>query len=410
MARSLLVALIMGLSSCAQSTITPHLPQDRAMEAKPAGKDLGIMQAWNGDYPVAELGRLPVDQVKERVGYIGDKATFTAVWQAMKPSLALPEVDFTVNVVVFSRNTAFYNRTSIARVVLKNGIVEVIAIETMSSLPIEDKVAMALAVIPRIGVQFIQTDSGLIPVMKASSTAPMDASYRIEGRNVLLYHGRAEEETIPGSMMKSTVAVFGRPVFGDLDGDGDDDAGLILVHNPGGSGTFFSVAAALNRNGMYQGTNAVLLGDRIAPHDLDIRNGVIVVNFAERGPTEPMTAPPTVGRTKYLKVKALTLAAIEPLGKGEQVVEGWVTIGHEVRSFLPCAQKKSLWLAGSSPALKDILSAYGTALPNPKPYTALFMILAGTCIQKPTNGLASSYETAFCATQLVQVWPQGKCR
>ncbi len=380
------------------------------MEAQPAGKDLSILQAWSGDFPVAELGRLPTDQVKERVGYIADKATFAAVWQAMNPSLALPEVDFTVNIVVFSRNTVFYNHTSIARVVLKNGIVEVLAIETMSSLPIEDKVAMALAVIPRTGVEFIQTDSGLIPVMKASSNDPRDASYRIEGRNVRLFPGCAEEETMHGSVMRSSTSVFGKPVYGDLDGDGDDDAALMLVHNPGGSGTFFSVAAALNRNGTYQGTNAVLLGDRVAPQDLGIRNGVILANFAERGPTEPMTAPPTVGRTKYLRVKALTLAGIDPLGKGEQVLEGWVTIGHEVRSFLPCAQKKSLWLAGSSPALKDILSAYGTALPNPKPYTAVFMILAGTYIQKPTDGFALPYEAAFFATQLVQVWPQGNCR
>jgi hypothetical protein len=199
-------------------------------------------------------------------------------------------------------------------------------------------------------------------------------------------------------------------VYGDLDGDGDDDAALILVHNPGGSGTFSYVAACLTMNGTFDGTNAVLLGDRLALQDLGIRNGVIVASFAERGSTEPMTAPPTVGMTKYLRMKDHTLEGIEPLIKGEQVVEGWVTIGHEVRSFLPCSQKKDLWIAGNSPALKDILSAYGTARTDPKPYTTVFMILAGTYVQKPIDGFASPYEAAFFATQLVQVLPKGNCR
>ena len=313
MALAVLVALSMGLSSCAQGPITLDRPQDKVMESKPDGKDLKILQAWSGDYPLAELGRLPADQAKERVGYIGDKVTFAAVWQAMSSSLALPEVDFTSNIVVFCRNTVFYNRTSIARVVLKDGIVEVLAMETMSSLPIEDKVAMAMAVISRSGVKFMQTGSGLIPVMKEPSSGPLDTFYRIEGQKVLLSHGYAQVDSVPGSMTKGTVSVFGKPVSGDLDGDGNKDAALILVYKTGGSGTFYYVAACLNMNGTYEGTNAVLLGDRIALHDSTVQNGVIVINYAERGPEEPMTAPPSKGMTKTLRVKDLTLAGIKPL-------------------------------------------------------------------------------------------------
>jgi hypothetical protein len=45
---------------------------------------------------------------------------------------------------------------------------------------------------------------------------------------------------------------------------------LLITHDPGGSGTFYYVAAAINVNKRYQGTNAVLLGDRIAPMDIGI--------------------------------------------------------------------------------------------------------------------------------------------
>jgi hypothetical protein len=73
-------------------------------------------------------------------------------------------VDFGTQIVVFYRNVTFYNRTNIVKVTLKDGIAEIIAIETRSALPIEDKVAMAMVVIPRAGVKFIQAGNERIPV------------------------------------------------------------------------------------------------------------------------------------------------------------------------------------------------------------------------------------------------------
>lgn len=127
-------------------------------------KDLPILQQWDGDYPVCALNRLPESQRESRVGYLGDAAAFKDLWLAFKPSEKAPEVDFSTHLVLFHRNVIFYNRTSIAKVTLLDGIVEVIAIETLSAIPIEDRVAMALAAIPRKGVKFLQTGEGRIPV------------------------------------------------------------------------------------------------------------------------------------------------------------------------------------------------------------------------------------------------------
>jgi hypothetical protein len=287
-------------------------------------KDLPILQKWSGDYPVGQLKRLPEGQQRSRVGFIGDEATFGSVWQALKPGEKVPEVDFGKDLVVFSRNVVFYNRTSIAKVTLQDGVAEVIAIETMSSLPIEDKVAMALAVIPRAGVKFIQTGDERLPVTKKESALdPLNASYTIEGRQVDLINGHAEVGAAPGSATKIKTSVFGKPVYGDLDGDGREDAALLLVDEPGGSGTFYYVAVAVNANGTYRGTNAVLLGDRVAPHDLRIRNGVVVVHYADRRPEEPMSALPSVSKSEYLVLKSGELAAIKAPCEDEQVVQGW---------------------------------------------------------------------------------------
>jgi hypothetical protein len=128
--------------------------------------DVTLLGTWSGDFPVAELGRLPAGQQKTMAGYIGDPETFTPVWQVFQPGKPVPAVDFSRNIIVFSRNVQFYNRTSILKVMmLQGGTAEVLAMETMSAIPIEDKVAMAMGIIPRKGVRAIQAGAEKIDVL-----------------------------------------------------------------------------------------------------------------------------------------------------------------------------------------------------------------------------------------------------
>lgn len=126
--------------------------------------ELVISQSWSGDLAVAELQRLPAGQRQSAAGYLGSAGDFESVWAAFKPGEALPRVDFGSQIVVFHRNVDFYNRTRIFKVTLSDGVAEVLAMETMSAIPITDKVAMAMAVIPRAGVKAIQAGPARIPV------------------------------------------------------------------------------------------------------------------------------------------------------------------------------------------------------------------------------------------------------
>lgn len=128
-------------------------------------KELTIIDRWRGDFSVADLALLPDGQRQSPTGYIDGQKAFAAVWQAFKPGETVPAVDFDCNLVVFSRNVDFYNRTNVLKVVLSDGGAEIIAMETMSALPIEEKVAMAMAVIPREGVAFIRSAEKRIPVI-----------------------------------------------------------------------------------------------------------------------------------------------------------------------------------------------------------------------------------------------------
>ncbi len=131
-----------------------------------------------------------------------------------------------------------------------------------------------------------------------------NATYTIEGQPVTLVNGKFEDVVASSSASKTVVAIWGNAVNGDLNGDGTDDAVFLLTREGGGSGTFYYIVAALGdmKNNKTTGTNAILLGDRIAPQNINLENGMIVTNYADRKKTEPMTTSPSVGVSRYFTV------------------------------------------------------------------------------------------------------------
>ncbi len=129
-----------------------------------------------------------------------------------------------------------------------------------------------------------------------------DTTYLIEGEQVKLTGGKAEKEAAPGSASKITTSVFGELTLGDVNADGQNDAALILVQNGGGSGTFYYLAVAYSSSTGIIGTNTLLLGDRIAPQSVEIRNGMVIVNYATRRPDEPMSVQPSQGVSLYARL------------------------------------------------------------------------------------------------------------
>lgn len=151
-----------------------------------------------------------------------------------------------------------------------------------------------------------------------------DAEFLIEGARVKLTDGVAETDAAPGSASKVVTRYFGNELRTDLDGDGREDIAFILTQERGGSGTFFYAAAALATERGYVGSEAYPLGDRVAPQPTTISPNprhryVVVFNYAERKPGEPMTAQPSVGKSAYLKLDPASMrwAIVEPDFEGE---------------------------------------------------------------------------------------------
>lgn len=174
---------------------------------------------------------------------------------------------------------------------------------------------------PSIGIsKYLKiTDGSLV---EANSLAQI--TIQVDGQEVNLVNGSAKMPAAPGSNEMVTYTYFGNEAHGDLDGNGSEDIVFLLTQSGAGSGTFFYVAAALNIDNGYVGTNAVLLGDRIAPQSTTIEDEMAVVNYQDRLPSEPFTTPPSVGISKYLKIKDGNLMEVNVLSQISNREWKWV--------------------------------------------------------------------------------------
>ena len=239
---------------------------------------------------------------------------------------------------------------------------------------------------------------------------PSNATYVINEYPIRLQNGYFEASAAPDSASKIKASIILDPVYGDIDKDGDKDAAMFLVFEPGGSGTFYYVAVALKTKEGYYGTTAVQLGDRIKPLNLMVRNSMVVATFADRSPSQPMAAMPSIEKSNYLIFYKDQLFLTPGTGEKSRVFNGWVTFGHEVRSFRPCSSGIELWLSGQSPVIETIKSEYRKKIVSSElPYAPLFMTLIGQVIETPDQGFGDNYLGALYVHRVIELRAKGGC-
>ncbi len=168
----------------------------------------------------------------------------------------------------------------------------------------------ALTIVFVIGIFKFTGKEALAPTPTQTSGDHKNIAYQIEGQEILLKNGSAETAAASDSAGIITTEYFGNEAKGDFNNDGKQDVAFVLTQNGGGTGVFFYAVVAIKTATGYKGTNAVYLGDRIAPQTTEFRNGEIIVNYADRKPNEPFSADPSVGVSKYLKVNGLQLLEV----------------------------------------------------------------------------------------------------
>jgi heat shock protein HslJ len=104
-----------------------------------------------------------------------------------------------------------------------------------------------------------------------------------------LTDGEYREQAAPGSATEIVVKLTQYITFGQL--GGQDAAAVILVTDPGGSGTFYDLAVVVEEVGQPVHVATTLMGDRVQINSLSIEGGEIVVDMITHGSDDPMCCP-----------------------------------------------------------------------------------------------------------------------
>ena len=124
--------------------------------------------------------------------------------------------------------------------------------------------------------------------------------------------GEFRQQAAPGSATETVVRLAQVRSFGRIDNGSSIDAAPILIVDPGGSGTFIYLVAALNVDGRPEMAATTLLGDRVAVRSVRIVDSQIVVGMRVRGPDDPFAYLTTeVTRTYVLEGSELVLLSEE---------------------------------------------------------------------------------------------------
>ncbi len=106
-----------------------------------------------------------------------------------------------------------------------------------------------------------------------------------------LVNGQYRESAAPGAATEVIVTATDFYALGDLDGDGSEDAVIVLESDPGGSGVFFDLVPVLNRQGQPQVLAPVPLGDRVDISGVSLGERRVHVHLLKHGPDDPQCCP-----------------------------------------------------------------------------------------------------------------------
>ncbi|HFE67035.1 MAG TPA: polysaccharide deacetylase family protein [Chloroflexi bacterium] len=154
----------------------------------------------------------------------------------------------------------------------------------------------------------------------AAYTLPMEMGGPEDGR-IPLENGEFSVAAAPGSASMNRFFLYPGVAYGDLDGDGREDALVILINNSAGSGNFYHLIPVRNSDGQPQPLNAAFIGDRVIIEQLRVADGQAQLLFRTYRPEETFGSTPTlqVDRRYVLQGDVLELLSEETLNANELV-------------------------------------------------------------------------------------------
>jgi TonB family protein len=107
----------------------------------------------------------------------------------------------------------------------------------------------------------------------------------LDSRSIKFIDGKARWDTDTCGIDKKSI------VYGNLQGNAERAAVLVMGCGGGGSGDFRSLVAVWNANGTLVNSAEKELGDRIVVNSIAISDGIVTVDMLTQGPTDGMCCP-----------------------------------------------------------------------------------------------------------------------
>jgi uncharacterized membrane protein len=233
-----------------------------------------------------------------------------------------------------------------------------------------------------------------------------DATYTgVLEEPVTLGEGRYEGEPFTSDSASRPVVTLvpDTVAMGDLDGDGIDEAVVVLAHNAGGSGVFMYLAVMRTNGGDPDNVATIRLGDRVRVSAVDIEDGRVIADLVEHAPEDPMCCPTRQVRREWL-FRGGQLIGPEPetAPQGGRF-SGHLVWGHESRSFTSCDDGREGWVINESG--DELVEVYNEL--TSAPYQPMFVEVRGEWTEAPSEGFAAGFEKALRVTELIRAENEG---
>ncbi len=151
--------------------------------------------------------------------------------------------------------------------------------------------------------------------------------------------------------------------LGDLDGDGSEDAAVILTADPDGTGVFFHLFVMLSNAGQPAQAAEAFLGDRVALHEVSIANREVTVRMDVAGPEDGACCPSQPSVRRYRLETDLSLdvtleengvAVTYPVDYGGDPV-GYAVAGQPATPWTPTGDEAPTEFGLSLPAFGQVV-------------------------------------------------------